>query len=94
MKDNCVLLKNGNFLVVENIVKLKDIEGHSHHLIGKKLEFRSSLYERIDSRLINIHTMDFGDEQLQVVPFENVAAKVCKIPSTKGNIVIPLLHYC
>lgn len=89
-KDTCVLLNNGTFSVIENIVQFNN----RICLIGKHLKFKTCLYEFPDSRQINIHVMDDYDKQLHVIPVDNVSAKVWRVPSSKGHIVMPLLHGC
>lgn len=90
MKDNCVMLKDGIFLIVKNIVKYytQDIR-----LIGHKLCLKTSLYGEPDSKLINIHlTCDGNEDEIHSVPLTDVISKVWKIPTSEGMAVFPLLH--
>lgn len=78
-KDRCVLLNDGTFSVIENIVKFNN----TVYFIRTYLQFKTSLYENPDSQQINIHVMDEGDGRLHVIPHNNVSAKVWRIPSSK-----------
>lgn len=91
MRDNCVLLKNGNFFIVKNIVKLKNSK---IQIIGNKLLSKESLYSEPDSRDFDIHLTDNSDGQLYSFFIQDVLSKVWKIPSARGSIVIPLAHSC
>lgn len=84
------MLKNGTFLVAENIVQFdcQDIR-----LIGHTLCKIGSLYNEPDSRLINIYmTQENNEEEKICIPLTYVLSKVWKILTTKGIAVIPLLH--
>lgn len=53
-KDNCVLLNDGSFAIIENIVKTKS----EVRLVGRKLKSKGNLYDSPDSRSINIHVTE------------------------------------
>lgn len=89
-KDRSFLLNDGSFAVIENVVRLNE---NKIFLIGKKLKFKTSFYEVPNSKQIKIHVMDDCNEELLAIPLDDVSAKVWRIPSSLGQIVMPLLHY-
>ncbi|XP_051176672.1 uncharacterized protein LOC127291531 [Leptopilina boulardi] len=90
MKNSCVMLKNGTFFMTENVGKFG---GQEIRLIGHKLCSKGSLYDEPDSRLLNIHMLlENNVGERYCVPLTDVLSKVWKIPTSKGIVVIPLLH--
>ena len=75
-KDNCLLLKNGNFASISNIVQSQNNE---IRFVGKEL----LPYENI-VRILNSLQYSW--------PLQEVKSKVWNVPCQKERIVIPLLH--
>ena len=90
VKDSCILLKNGTFASIDNIV---EYEYNKICIIGRKLVPSEKLYDEPDSRLINIHIMLSSDATRYSWSIDKILGKAWKIPCQKGKIVIPLLHY-
>lgn len=89
-KDACVLLKDGNFAVIENIIKLKN---GNISFIGKSYSPIDSLYENPNSSLFNINFASYDNSERQMFNIENIHTKVWKVPCKRGTImVIPLAH--
>ncbi|XP_043478375.1 uncharacterized protein LOC122512027 isoform X2 [Leptopilina heterotoma] len=90
IRNNCVMLKDGTFLIVENILQLG---GQDIKIVGHRLCFKGSLYEDPDSRLINIYMANnVNEEEKHCLLLSDVISKAWKIPTSKGIAVIPLLH--
>ncbi|XP_051162443.1 uncharacterized protein LOC127282315 [Leptopilina boulardi] len=87
-KNSCVLLKNGVFGQVLNIIDCNN----EIRLIIKKINCISQLYDNPDSRCINIYKGILSEEAEFSVPLTNVLSKVWRIPSSKGMSLLPLQH--
>lgn len=88
-KDRYVLLKNGKFGTVLNIIKCNE---YDIKLIVKQVDSVDKLYDQPDSRYLNIHIGNTSSNSLQVTDISNVLYKVWRVPSTKGIMLIPLQH--
>lgn len=88
-KDACVLLKDGNFTVIENILKLKS---GNICFIGKKYSPIDDLYKNPNSSLFNISIAKNVSSESKLFNMEDIHTKTWKVPCKRGIIVIPLAH--
>jgi len=90
-RNNCCVLKNGEYIEVENIIQRKD----EIFVIGKRLLIVQDLYDvPLKSSLlqINIVNKNYENQTLNAWNINNVAAKAWKIPYGKQFVVCPLIH--
>jgi len=90
-RNNCCVLKNGEYIEVENIIQRKD----EIFVIGKRLLIVQDLYDvPLKSSLlqINIVNKNYENQTLNAWSINNVAAKAWKIPYGKQFVVYPLIH--
>lgn len=88
-KECCVLLKDGNFAVITNIVKL---ESGKIGFIGNQYDPIDDFYTNPNSSLFNIHIIQRQSLKSQLWFTESIESKAWKVPCQKGHIVIPLAH--
>ncbi|XP_051176656.1 uncharacterized protein LOC127291512 [Leptopilina boulardi] len=88
-KDSCILLRDGTFGKVTNIVisNTNDIL-----LIVKPFTKTSSVYDTPDSRDINIHMATDSRRSEFSTPITNFHSKVWRIPTNEDLILLPLRH--
>lgn len=88
-KDTCVLLCDGNFAVLKNIVKQKN---GKICFVGRKYVPTDNLYNSPESRIFNIHYAQRQSSKDQLIVFEHILKKAGKVPREKGIIAIPMAH--
>lgn len=89
-KDNSILLKDGTFCAVKNIVvsHINDIL----FIVKPFLKTNYSLYSNPDSRNIDIYIAANSRKSEFATPISNLRSKVWRIPSNEGIIFLPLRH--
>lgn len=88
-KDTCILLKDGNFAVIENIIKKQN---DKICFIERKYFRTDNLYENPDSSLFNINIVYSVKLHKELFEIHDIYTKVWKVPCEKGLIVLPLSH--
>lgn len=88
-KDSCILLKDGTFCKVKNIVTS---ETNDIILIVKPFIKINSFYDNPDSRNINIYMVTASRRSEFSTPLRNLQSKVWRIPTNEDVILIPLRH--
>lgn len=88
-KNSFILLKDGTFGKVLNIINCNDNECQ---LVVKKLSSTDKLYEYPNSQLLNIHITKICNEVFLTSINNNVLCKVWRVPTREGIICLPLLH--
>lgn len=89
-KDSYVLLKDGMFARVLNIVKCKN---NDIRLVVKQIISADKLYDNPDSRLLNIHIGNINENNTMFsTAANNVLCKIWRVPTDTGLIMCPLLH--
>ncbi|XP_051165727.1 uncharacterized protein LOC127284370 [Leptopilina boulardi] len=89
-KDSCVLLDDGNFAVISNIVQQ---QSGKICLIGKLYLPIEKLYHDLDSSFLNIHyASQSQSSNNHLIHVDNVVTKAWKVPCKSRIIVLPLAH--
>ena len=89
-QNNCILLENGNVVLVLNFVKSED---STKLIIGKKLKHVKNLYLLpCKSNTFNIQIVT-EEDRVRVWPCEKIKSKMWKMPYKNNlSIVFPIIH--
>ncbi|XP_051157951.1 uncharacterized protein LOC127279569 [Leptopilina boulardi] len=88
LKNSCVLLKDGTFGQVLNIIDCIN----DTRLIVQRIMSTDALYEFPDSRLINIHKGILLKDTMFSTSTKNLLCKVWRVPTSEEVILLPLQH--
>lgn len=88
-KDSCVLLKDGNFAVITNIVQL---ENGKIGFIGNQYVPIDDWYSSPKSGLFNIHVIQGQSIKSQLWYPESIDRKAWKVPCQRRLVAFPLAH--
>lgn len=79
VRDNCLKMVNGSIVRVENICYSEKQE--KIVIVGREYSKVSSIYKKpYNSFLVNSYMVENLSAELQIWPFENIEAKIMKIP--------------
>lgn len=91
IRNNCFLLKNGSFVLIENIIQ--NNTDKTIFVIGKYLTTVKDLYTSpCNSSDLGIHIVDVTDNLLHMWNINEIKKKMWKIKFNSYNVVFPLLH--
>ena len=90
--DNCIGLKSGEIVIVQNIVKIQKVP-YDIFIVFNIFKKKSKLFVYPwDSTLIGIYSVDELSENLQFCCIDDIKKKNVLLPQKKLFVALPLLH--